>query len=147
MGSILTILSVVDGHLTCFRVLAGGCLCTSQHRLCTYTETECKGRKKVSALYFQEPGHDKSSRPASGDSMCTRTLALNLEHPRVRLDRDKLQLIGRSNCGAIVLVYADDFQDKVKRLVLVNHELQDSSSENFQAYAAARKDQPTSGPA
>jgi pimeloyl-ACP methyl ester carboxylesterase len=79
--------------------------------------------------------------------MRTRTLALNLEHPRVRLNRDKLQLIGRSNCAAIVLVYADDFQDKVKRLVLVNHELQESSSENSQAYAAARKDQPTSGPA
>jgi hypothetical protein len=63
------------------------------------------------------------------------------------LNRDKLQLIGRSNCGAIVLVYADDFQDKAKRLVLVNHELQGYSSENFQAYAAAREDQPTSGPA
>jgi proline iminopeptidase len=98
-------------------------------------------------LYFEARGIGGSSRPSSADEMSTRVLASDLDHLRIHLEQGKLRLLGHSNGGAIVLTYAEDFPDKVEKLVLINHELQGFSSDNFQTYAVARQDHPVYGPA
>ncbi|KAL3453531.1 Alpha/Beta hydrolase protein [Aspergillus insuetus] len=98
-------------------------------------------------LYFEARGAGESSRPASGDEMSTRTIASDLEYLRLHLGQEKLALLGHSNGGAIVLAYAEDFPERVEKLVLVNTELQGFTSDNFQTFAAARKDHPVYGPA
>ncbi|KAL4871025.1 Alpha/Beta hydrolase protein [Aspergillus spectabilis] len=112
-----------------------------------YSNSLGRLEQNLTVLYFEARGVGQSSRPASGDEMSTRTLASDLEYLRIHLNQDKLQLLGHSNGGAIVLAYAEDFPDRVEKLVLVNHELQGFSSDNFQTYAAARKDHPVYGPA
>jgi pimeloyl-ACP methyl ester carboxylesterase len=112
-----------------------------------YSNSMKRLEQTFTVLYFEARGIGKSSRPASEDQMSTRTMASDLEHLRVHLKHDQLQLIGHSNGGAIVLAYAEDFPDKVKKLALVNHALQGFNSDNFQTYAAARKDHPIYGPA
>ncbi|KAL3455024.1 Alpha/Beta hydrolase protein [Aspergillus heterothallicus] len=98
-------------------------------------------------VYFESRGAGHSTRPPSPDEMSTRTLASDLEHLRLHLGQEKLSLWGHSNGGAIALAYAEDFPERVARLVLVNHELQGFSSDNFQTFAAARKEHPVYGPA
>lgn len=112
-----------------------------------YSNSMRRLEENFTVLYFEARGIGKSSRPASGDQMSTRTLASDLDHLRIHLKMDQLQLVGHSNGGAIALAYAEDFPDKVKKLVLINHELQGFNSDNFQTYAAARKDHPVYGPA
>ncbi|KAL2846925.1 Alpha/Beta hydrolase protein [Aspergillus pseudoustus] len=102
---------------------------------------------RFTVLYFESRGSGKSTRPASADEMSTRTLASDLEYLRLHLGEEELWLWGHSNGGAIVLAYAEDFPERVEKLVLVNHELQGFSSDNFQTFAAARKDHPVYGPA
>jgi pimeloyl-ACP methyl ester carboxylesterase len=98
-------------------------------------------------LYFEARGIGGSSRPPSAKYMSTRLMASDLEHLRIHLDMEKLRLLGHSNGGAIVLTYAEDFPDRVEKLVLVDHELQGFSSDHFETYAAARRDHAVYGPA
>ncbi|KAL2811889.1 Alpha/Beta hydrolase protein [Aspergillus granulosus] len=112
-----------------------------------YSTTFGRLEEKFTILYFEARGAGKSTRPASADEMSTRTLASDLEHLRLHLNQEKLWLLGHSNGGAIVLAYAEDFPDRVEKLILVNHELQGFNSDNFQTFAAARKDHPVYGPA
>jgi proline iminopeptidase len=112
-----------------------------------YANTMKKLEEDFMVLYFEARGIGGSSRPSSGDEMSTRVLASDLDHLRKHLELEQLRLLGHSNGGAIVLTYAEDFPDKVEKLVLINHELQGFSSDNFQTYAAARQDHPVYGPA
>ncbi|KIM94523.1 hypothetical protein OIDMADRAFT_60847 [Oidiodendron maius Zn] len=112
-----------------------------------YSNTMKKLEDDFTVLYFEARGIGGSSRPSSTDEMNTRALGSDLEHLRLHLQLDRLRLLGHSNGGAIVLAYAEDFPDKVEKMVLINHELQGFSSDNFQTYAARRQDHPVYGPA
>ncbi|OKP00040.1 hypothetical protein PENSUB_8238 [Penicillium subrubescens] len=97
-------------------------------------------------LYFEARGSGGTSRP-SADEMSSRAMGSDLDSLRIHLRQEKLRLLGHSNGGAIVLAYAEDFPDKVEKLVLINSELQGFSSDNSATYAAARQDHPVYGPA
>jgi proline iminopeptidase len=112
-----------------------------------YANSMKKLEEDFTVLYFEARGIGGSSRPSSADEMSTRVMASDLDHLRTHLELSKLRLLGHSNGGAIVLTYAEDFPDKVEKLVLINHELQGFSSDNFKTYAAARQDHPVYGPA
>jgi pimeloyl-ACP methyl ester carboxylesterase len=112
-----------------------------------YSNSLTRLEETFTVLYFEARGAGESSRPASGDKMSTRSIASDLEYLREHLGQEKLTLLGHSNGGAIVLAYAEDFSERVEKLVLVNTELQGFTSDNFQTFAAARKDHPVYGPA
>lgn len=112
-----------------------------------YSNTMKKLEDDFTVLYFEARGIGGSSRPSSADEMNTRALGSDLEYLRLHLQLDRLRLLGHSNGGAIILAYAEDFPDKVEKMVLINHELQGFSSDNFQTYAARRQDHPVYGPA
>lgn len=97
-------------------------------------------------LYFEARGAGGTSRP-SADEMSSRAMGSDLDSLRIHLGQERLRLLGHSNGGAIVLAYAEDFPDKVEKLVLINHELQGFSSDNSEKYVAARQDHPVYGPA
>jgi proline iminopeptidase len=78
--------------------------------------------------------------------MGTKDIASDLEHLRNHLNLEKLQLVGHSNGGAITLIYAEDFSERVEKLVLVNPELQGFNSNNFETFVAARQTNPAYGP-
>ena len=112
-----------------------------------YSNTMKKLEDDFTVLYFEARGIGGSSRPSSADEMNTRALGSDLEYLRLHLQLDRLRFLGHSNGGAIILAYAEDFPDKVEKMVLINHELQGFSSDNFQTYAARRQDHPVYGPA
>jgi pimeloyl-ACP methyl ester carboxylesterase len=111
-----------------------------------YTNTMTELEEDFTVLYFEARGAGGTSRP-SADEMSTRVMGSDLDTLRVHLGQKKLRILGHSNGGAIVLAYAEDFPDKVEKLVLINSELQGFSSDNSATYAAARQDHPVYGPA
>jgi proline iminopeptidase len=98
-------------------------------------------------LYFTPRGNGDSSRPESDSAMSIKDMAYDLEHLREHLQLSSFALLGHSNAGAIALAYAERFPIHVTKLILVNHELQTFSSNNWEVFAAARKDHPVYGPA
>lgn len=112
-----------------------------------YSNSLKKLEENFTVLYFEARGIGGSSRPSSADEMSTPAMASDLEHLRLHTEQEKLRILGHSHGGAIVLTYAEDFPDKVEKLVLINHQLPGFSSDNFQKYAAARQDHPVYGPA
>lgn len=111
-----------------------------------YKNSMKKLEEDFTVLYFEARGVGGTSRP-SADEMSSRVMGSDLDSLRIHLGQDKLRLLGHSNGGAIVLAYAEDFPDKVEKLVLINHELQGFNSDNSEIYAAARQDHPVYGPA
>lgn len=111
-----------------------------------YSNSMKELEEDFTVLYFEARGSGGTSRP-SADEMSTRVMGSDLDSLRIHLGQEKLRLIGHSNGGAIVLAYAEDFPDKVEKLVLINHELQGFNSDNSATYAAARQDHPVYGPA
>jgi len=101
----------------------------------------------VTLLHFEPRGSGGSSQPSSPDAMSTKEMASDLEHLRQHLGVEQMNLMGHSNGGAIALTYAEEYPDNVEKLVLIDHELQGFSSDNFMKYAQARKDHPVYGPA
>jgi pimeloyl-ACP methyl ester carboxylesterase len=112
-----------------------------------YSNSVKELEEDFTVLYFEARGSGGTSRPSSADGMSSRVMGSDLDSLRIHLGQEKLRLLGHSNGGAIILVYAEDFPDKVEKLVLINHELQGFNSDNFQTYAAARQDHPVYGPA
>lgn len=98
-------------------------------------------------LYFTPRGNGESSRPASASAMSSKHMAYDLEHLRKYLQLPSFALLGHSNGGAIALAYAERFPSRVSKLILIDHELQTFSSDNWKTFAAARKDHPVYGPA
>jgi proline iminopeptidase len=74
-------------------------------------------------------------------------MAYDLEHLREHLRLPSFVLLGHSNGGAIALAYAERFPAHVTKLILVDHELQTFSSDNWKVFAAMRKYHPVYGPA
>lgn len=101
---------------------------------------------EFTVLYFETRGIGGTSRP-SPDKMSTKDMASDLEQLRNHLSLDQLVVVGHSNGGSIALTYAEDFPNRVKKLVLVDHELAGFKSDNFQIYATKRKDDLVYGPA
>jgi proline iminopeptidase len=134
---------IVSGHgpLVIFQSVGWG------PSVALYANSMKRLEEDFTVLYFESRGAGDSSRPSSADEMSTRDLASDLDHLRQHLGLKKLRLLGHSNGGAIVLTYAEDFPDRVEKLVLINHELQGFDSDNFQTYAAARREHPVYGPA
>jgi proline iminopeptidase len=101
----------------------------------------------VKLLYFTPRGNGESTRPASTSAMSSKDMAYDLEHLREHLHVPSFALLGHSNGGAIALAYAERFPSCVTKLILVDHELQTFSCDNWKTFAAARKDHPVYGPA
>ena len=74
-------------------------------------------------------------------------MTYDLEHLREHLKMPYFSLLYHSNGGAIALAHAERFPTRVTKLILVVHELQTFSSDNWQLFVAARKDHPVYGPA
>ena len=98
-------------------------------------------------LYFTPRGNGEPRRPVSASAMSSKDMAYDLEHLREHLQMPHFALLGHSNGGAIALAYAERFPTRVTKLILVDHELQTFSSDNWQLFVAARKDHPVYGPA
>jgi pimeloyl-ACP methyl ester carboxylesterase len=111
-----------------------------------YTNSMKELEEEFTVLYFESRGAGGTSRP-SPDEMSTRVMGSDLDLLRIHLGQERLRLLGHSNGGAIVLAYAEDFPDKVEKLMLINSELQGFNSDNSATYAAARQDHPVYGPA
>ncbi|KAK1755885.1 Alpha/Beta hydrolase protein [Echria macrotheca] len=100
-------------------------------------------------VYFEPRGTGLSSRPADETQMTSEVMAHDLEHLRKHLGIDKFPvLFGHSNGACISLIYATLYPERVEKLVLLAAEINnDTPSDNFAKFAAARKDHPVYGPA
>ena len=76
-------------------------------------------------LFFHPRGTDNSSRPPSPTQMTSMPdLSTDLDDLRQHLRLDALPtLLGHSNGGAIALGYAETHPNRVRRLILLNHQL------------------------
>ncbi|KAK2756680.1 hypothetical protein FQN54_005126 [Arachnomyces sp. PD_36] len=75
-----------------------------------------------SLLYFHPRGTCGSQKPEDGTQMGSLIMARDLEDLRVYLSIEKFPaLLGHSNGGTIALAYAEEFPERVERLVLLSH--------------------------
>lgn len=105
--------------------------------------------KSHTVVYFEPRGNGQSSKPADENAMTSRVMAADIEHLRKHLGLDSIPaLLGHSNGACIVLRYAEQYPDRVRNLILIDAEIQDAPpNDNFQSWAARRKDDPDYGPA
>ncbi|KAH8812994.1 Alpha/Beta hydrolase protein [Xylogone sp. PMI_703] len=111
-----------------------------------YKNTMGKLEEECTVLYLEVRGIGESSRP-SPKEMSTKDMASDLEYLRQHLGLEKLSIVGHSNGGAICLTYAEEFPERVEKLVLIDSEIQGFNSDNFKKWMEARKDDPVYGPA
>jgi pimeloyl-ACP methyl ester carboxylesterase len=110
------------------------------------------GRKLESEhklVYFTPRGNGRSGRPSDETAMSSRAMAEDIEQLRQHLGLEAIPvLLGHSNGACIVLRYAQQHPQRVSKLVLVDAETHDSPpNDNFQQWAARRKDDAVFGPA
>ncbi|KFY88127.1 hypothetical protein V498_06899 [Pseudogymnoascus sp. VKM F-4517 (FW-2822)] len=98
-------------------------------------------------VYFEPRGNGRSSRPVSQKEMSTTVQVNDLEYLRLHLGLLSMAVLGHSSDGAIALGYAECFPAYVSKLVLVDHSLQDFSTDSFQHIATIRRNHPIYGPA
>ncbi|KAI5456500.1 Alpha/Beta hydrolase protein [Mariannaea sp. PMI_226] len=100
-------------------------------------------------VYFTPRGNGRSGKPADETAMSSKAMAEDIEQLRKHLGLDAIPvLLGHSNGACIVLQYAQQYPSRVSKLVLVDAETHDSPpNDNFQQWAAKRKDDPIFGPA
>jgi pimeloyl-ACP methyl ester carboxylesterase len=105
--------------------------------------------KSYTVVYFEPRGNGQSSRPADESAMTSKVMADDIEHLRKHLDLDSIPvLLGHSNGACIILRYAEQYPDRVERLILIDAEIHDAPpNDNFQSWVAKRKDDPHYGPA
>lgn len=94
-------------------------------------------------LYFNPRGTPPSSRPLDAIDMSSKNMVEDLESLRQYLNLDHMLLLGHSNGGSIALAYAQRLPSRVRKLVLLDHELQGfDDSATYLEFAMRRKDDP-----
>jgi proline iminopeptidase len=68
--------------------------------------------------------------------MSSKDMAYDLEHLREHLKMPYFSLLYHSNGGTIALAHAERFPTRVTKLILVVHELQTFSSDNWQLFVS-----------
>ena len=95
-------------------------------------------------IYFEPRANGQTSKPSDETSMSSKMMAEDIEHLRKHLGVDIIPvLLGHSNGACIVLRYAEVHPTHVGKLILIDAEIHDSPpNDNFQQWAAKRKDDP-----
>jgi proline iminopeptidase len=94
-------------------------------------------------LFLDTRGSGESSRPADIKQMSSAVMADDIDHLRAYLGIDSIDLVGHSNGGAIALDYAERYPQRVKKLVLIDAEVQDDrDSAAIHRYLALWHDDP-----
>jgi proline iminopeptidase len=71
-------------------------------------------------LIYPEPrGSGTSSRPENEEDMSDADMADDIERLRLHLGLSQIDLLGHSNGGTIVLIYAERYPDALRRLIVV----------------------------
>ena len=100
-------------------------------------------RDLFKSLYINPRGTFPSSRPLDATEMTSQHMVEDLEVLRQYLKLDPMLLLGHTNGGSIALGYAPQYPSDVKKLVLLDHELQGSDhSVTYIEFAMKRKDGP-----
>jgi proline iminopeptidase len=68
-------------------------------------------------VYFDLPGHGRSDAPAAYD---THTMAMGIDDIRAHLGVERISLLGSSYGGYLSLLYARQYPDRVRSMVLVS---------------------------
>jgi len=93
-------------------------------------------------IYYDTRGSVRSSRPTDQERMTTSDMVDDLEHLREFWGLDSLALVGHSHGGAIALGYAIRYPKRVRRLVLVDSNIEDHDlgAERDREIAARKND-------
>lgn len=100
--------------------------------------------KSHTVVYFEPRGNGQTSKPADESTMTSKIMADDIEHLRCHLPIDAIPvLLGHSNGACIALRYAEQYPDRVQKLILIDAEIQDAPpNDNFQQWAAKRGNDP-----
>jgi pimeloyl-ACP methyl ester carboxylesterase len=100
-------------------------------------------------IYVIPRGNGNSGRPVDETAMSCRIMADDIEQLRLHLGLERIPILfGHSSGAAIVLRYAERYQQRVAKLVLVGAQTHDSPpNDEFAEWVAKRKDDPIFGPA
>lgn len=100
-------------------------------------------------VYFTPRGNGRSGRPTDETAMSSNVMAEDIEQLRKHLGLETIPvLLGHSNGACIVLRYAQQHPANLSKLILIDAEIHDGPpNDNFQQWAAMRKDDPVFGPA
>jgi proline-specific peptidase len=94
-------------------------------------------------VFIDTRGSGLSGRPADTAKMSSHDMADDLEALREYLGLTSIHILGHSNSGAIALSYAERYQDRVERVVLIDSEVLGlSAATDTQAFLNARADDP-----
>lgn len=74
-------------------------------------------------VFVTTRGSGQSQRPSDPSQMGSAQMADDLEHLRLHLGLDAINLFGHSNGGAIAISYAERYPDNLRNLVLVSSQL------------------------
>ncbi|TCK32508.1 pimeloyl-ACP methyl ester carboxylesterase [Paraburkholderia sp. BL8N3] len=105
-------------------------------------------RERFRLIFVDTRGSGLSSRPVDHKKMSSNDMADDLEALREYLGISTVRLMGHSNSGAIALSYAQRYQDRVDKLVLVDSQMLGfSAGGETQAFLEARAEDPRYKPA
>jgi len=95
-------------------------------------------------LVFIDPrGSGQSSFPADSAAMSSHHMADDLDALRAHLGLDTIHLLGHSNSGAIALSYAERYQHRVSKLIVIGSQVLGlSAAQDTQAFLQARAEDP-----
>ncbi len=81
--------------------------------------------------------------------MSSKVMAEDIEHLRTYLGLATFPtLLGHCHDGCIVLRYAEQYPERVEKMILISAAVHDGpANDNFKNWAARRKDDPVQGPA
>lgn len=92
-------------------------------------------QEKFCLIFVDTRGSGLSGRPTAPTKMSSHDMADDLEALRDYLGLSTIQLLGHSNSGAIGLSYAERYQNRVEKLVLIDSQvLGFSASDDTQAF-------------
>lgn len=92
-------------------------------------------------LYFIPRGTPPSSRPIDAQNMSSAHMVEDLDALRQYLGLATMTLLGHANGGSIALAYAQQYSNRVLKMVLIDHKLEGfDDSTTFTGFAMKRKD-------
>ncbi|KIN02574.1 hypothetical protein OIDMADRAFT_102697 [Oidiodendron maius Zn] len=96
-------------------------------------------------LIYPEPrGSGASSRPENEEEMSDADMADDIERLRLHLGLTQIDLLGHSNGGTIVLIYAERYPNALRRLIALTHWLPGyDDSATWKRFVDSRRNDPT----
>jgi len=100
-------------------------------------------QERFRLLFVDTRGSGLSGRPADHTKMSSHDMADDLEALRAFLGLSTIQLLGHSNSGAIALSYAERYQNRVDKLVLIDSQvLGFAANDDTQAFLKKNAEDP-----